>query len=578
MKVITTTLLVTTLSLMVSCSQQISEPAPKRQTALQQEDNLSRNLKHEKEERDAPSPAPAESVILHEEVADISASPVVRQVTSAEMKMRTAALQKGTMVRAGTSVMPPDHPVFNTESYTPVRENGFVAVSNDPLSTFSVDVDTAAYSNVRRFINSGSLPPVGAVRIEEMVNYFTYAYPQPVDGPIGILTESGPCPWERQHTLVRIGIKARDMDRSTLPPSNLVFLIDVSGSMQNPQKLPLLKKSMKLLVEQLGKQDRVAIVVYAGMERVVLEPTSGDRKDAIIHAIDGLRSSGATHGSRGIITAYQLAQQGFMPKGNNRVILASDGDFNVGVTSRGELENLIKEQRESGVYLTVLGFGSGNYHDDTMETLADKGNGNYAYIDSLLEAKKVMVKEMNGTMFTLARDVKIQVEFNPATVGAYRLIGYENRVLADEDFNDDTRDAGEVGLGHSITALYEIIPPGSSEVPTVDPLRYQSAKTGSGSNSNDLLTVKVRYKPEGLEQSKLVEQRLEWNKGSLEQTSNDFRFAAAVAGYGMVLRGSDHGKGYSYGDILSLARSAKGEDHAGYRAEFIRLVEMTELI
>jgi Ca-activated chloride channel homolog len=475
----------------------------------------------------------------------------------------------------GYHFMPP--PGMHTESYTAKRENGFISVGNDPLSTFAIDVDTASYSNIRRFIEQGSLPPAGAIRAEEMINYFDYDYPQPAKEPFSLTLESGPCPWQPQDRLVRIGLQAKDIDKKDLPPSNLVFLIDVSGSMSSPDKLPLLKKAMSLLIDQLDSRDRVAIVAYAGWERVVLPPTAGDRKAAIMAAIDALESGGSTHASRGILTAYELARQTFMPGGNNRLILASDGDFNVGITDRGELEKLVEDQRRSGIYLTLLGFGQGNYHDDTMEILADRGNGNYAYIDSLLEAKKVLVRELSGTLFTLAGDVKIQVEFNPARVAAYRLIGYENRALADEEFNDDGRDAGEIGVGHRVTALYEIVPAGVKAPVAVDPLKYQK-KARVTAESDELLTVKVRYKPLQESKSRLVERSLRVESGRQAEGSLDFRFAAAVAAFAMKLDDSPFLNGYSYKDITDLARAARGEDRDGYRAEFVKLVEMSELL
>ena len=468
-------------------------------------------------------------------------------------------------------------PPMNSESYNPSRENGFVAVGNDPLSTFSIDVDTASYSNIRRFIGQGSLPPAGAVRIEEMINYFDYEYPQPEKGPFSLTLEGGPCPWQPRHRLVRIGLQAKDIDKKDLPPSNLVFLVDVSGSMNDPDKLPLLKRAMTLLVDQLDGRDRVAIVAYAGSERVVLPPTAGSDRKNLLTAIDTLESGGSTHASQGIVTAYRLARQSFMPGGNNRVILASDGDFNVGVTSHGELEKLIEKERQSGVYLTLLGFGEGNYHDDTMEILADRGNGNYAYIDSLLEAKKVLVKEMGQTMFALAGDVKVQVEFNPAAVSAYRLIGYENRAMADEEFNDDTKDAGEIGVGHRVTALYEVVPAGVEPPVTVDPLRYRQTAKPAGP-SDELLTVKVRYKPLQRQTSTMIERSLGAEGRELGQASDDFRFAAAVAAFGMRLGDSAYLNGYTYGDILELARGARGEDREGWRAEFVGLVEASELL
>jgi Ca-activated chloride channel family protein len=476
---------------------------------------------------------------------------------------------------------PQAQPQWNTESYNAVQENGFIRTSTKPLSTFSIDVDTASYSNVRRFINEGKMPPAGAVRLEEMINYFSYSYPQPSgEHPFSVTTELGLCPWQIQHKLVRIGLKAKDIAKQDLPPSNLVFLIDVSGSMADVNKLPLLQQAMKLLVKQLGKDDRVAIVVYAGNDSVALEPTAGSEQEKIIAAINALGAGGSTHASSGIVTAYQLAAQTFMPGGNNRVILASDGDFNVGVTSRDELQKLIEEKRKTGVYLTVLGFGLGNYHDDTMEILADKGNGNYAYIDNLLEAKKVMVKEMSGTLFALAKDVKIQVEFNPAKVGAYRLIGYENRALADEDFNNDKKDAGEIGVGHTVTALYELIPASAENLPAVDPLKYQQPdkKPAEAAQSNELMTVKLRYKPLKSDNSVLLDTVVQDSDTALANTSEDFRFAVAVAGYGMLLTGSEQAGSLNWQQVLSWAKEAKGQDEEGYRAEFIRLVESTELL
>jgi Ca-activated chloride channel family protein len=519
-----------------------------------------------------------------EKIADIA--------DTEERAAMTAEAPAKAMFAANTAV-PQPQPEWNTESYNAQQENGFITTTNDPLSTFSIDVDTASYSNVRRFINESRLPPKGAVRIEELINYFSYDYPQP-DGehPFSVTTAVGPCPWNDSRKLVQIGLKAKDIDKKDLPPSNLVFLIDVSGSMSAPNKLPLLQNAMKMLVKQLGEQDRIAIVVYAGNDHVVLNPTPCSEQQKIITAIESLGAGGSTHASSGIVTAYELAEQSFLPKGNNRIVLASDGDFNVGITSRGELQKLVEEKRKSGVHLTTLGFGMGNYHDDTMEILADKGNGNYAYIDSLLEAKKVMVKEMSGTLFALASDVKIQVEFNPAKVAAYRLIGYENRALADEDFNDDTKDAGEIGVGHRVTALYELIPVGAAGQPTVDPLKYQkTAKNDSVAKTSDaetpdaetkyadeLMTVKLRYKPIRTAESVLLSTAVKDNELTLAETGNDFRFAAAVAGFGMLLGDSDHAEGVSWAKILTLAKGAKGRDEEGYRAEFIRLVESAELL
>lgn len=475
-------------------------------------------------------------------------------------------------------ITPPPQQILTTESYTPVTENRFINSHNDPLSTFSIDVDTASYANIRRYINQGSLPPVGSVRIEEMINYFQYDYPEPQKEPFSISIEPGPCPWTPEHRLVKIGVQAKKIPVQSLPPSNIIFLIDVSGSMNQVNKLPLLKKSMLMLVDKMRDTDRIGIVVYAGSDRVVLQSTPGSRRDEIISAIQSLGAGGSTHASSGIHTAYELAEQGFIPTGNNRVILASDGDFNVGVTTRGELEKLISDKRQAGVFLTVLGFGMGNYHDDTMEILADKGNGNYAYIDSLLEAKKVLIKEGAGTLFTLASDVKIQVEFNPALVGAYRLIGYENRALEDEDFRDDKKDAGEIGLGHSVTALYEIIPPNSADIPVVDNLKYGRPVPPASEHKGELLNVKLRYKPNGSSSSLLMSANGMNSEVTLANTSDDFRFSAAVAGFGLLLKNSEFKGNLIYPTLIEIARDSRGEDRQGYRAEFIRLLETAELL
>ena len=533
--------------------------------------------------KDHPAASP-----VHKELATVSDKSTAG--TNTIMQQESVALKRKTLPNSYTSMVARTMIVadsvlrtpasWNRESYNALTENGFIATGNDSLSTFSIDVDTASYSNIRRFINQNTLPPAGAIRIEEMINYFSYSYPEPTGKhPFSITGELGPCPWNKNHKLVRIGLQARNIAANDLPPSNLVFLIDVSGSMSPPNKLPLLKQSMKMLVRQLDKDDRVSIVVYAGMDSIVLPPTAGSEQKKILAAIDSLGADGSTHASSGIITAYQLAQQVYMPKGNNRIILASDGDFNVGVTSRGKLQKLIEEKRKSGIFLTVLGFGMGNYHDDTMEILADKGNGNYAYIDNLLEAKKVMVKEMTGTMFTLARDVKIQVEFNPARIAAYRLIGYENRALADEDFNNDKKDAGEIGVGHRVTALYELILTGSTDVPSVDPLKYRKvAGTIQSKYQDEIMTIKLRYKPLHSEQSILINRVIKDNQATLAQTSDDFRFAAAVAGFGMLLEKSQFTGTLDYDRILSLTKQARGKDEHGYRAEFIRLVETAQLL
>jgi Ca-activated chloride channel family protein len=392
---------------------------------------------------------------------------------------------------------------FNTEGYAAVNENGYKTVKNNPLSTFSIDVDNASYSNIRRFINMGELPPADAVRIEEMINYFKFDYPEP-DGehPFSVYTELAVCPWNKKHQLLHVGLRGKSMDKSSLPTSNLVFLIDVSGSMGDPNKLPLLKSAFGLLVNELRPRDRVAIVVYAGAAGLVLESTPGNRKEAIMAAIDNLEAGGSTAGGAGLKLAYSEAEKNFVKGGNNRIILATDGDFNVGESSNGGMERLVEEKRDLGVFITVLGFGMGNVKDDKMEIIADKGNGNYSYIDNLQEARKVLVREFGGTLFTIAKDVKFQIEFNPAKVESYRLIGYENRLLNDEDFNDDTKDAGEMGAGHNVTALYELIPTGSDErIPSVDPLKYQVSRSVDFQKddlSGEYLTIKLRYKkPDG---------------------------------------------------------------------------------
>ncbi len=486
---------------------------------------------------------------------------------------------------AATSVMRA-YADFNTESYARIEENGFRSVGASPLSTFSIDVDRASYANVRRFIQAGERPPVDAVRIEEMINYFPYEWDSEQDAgrdvaagdhPFQVLTEVWDAPWKPEHRLVRIGLRAPSIDTEDLPPSNLVFLLDVSGSMSSPDKLPLLKKAFALLAEQLRPQDRVAIVVYAGAAGLVLPPTPGNRRARILSAVERLQAGGSTAGGAGIALAYEVAREHFVEDGNNRVILATDGDFNVGASSDAEMVRLIEKERESGIFLTVLGFGTGNLKDSKMEQIADHGNGNFHYVDGLLEARKVLVEEMGGTLFTVAKDVKLQVEFNPARAAAYRLIGYENRLLADEDFNDDTKDAGELGAGHTVTALYEVVPAGLPVPRSVDPLRYQPtaeprppAEAPTGAFEDELLYVKVRYKdPDGSE-SRLLAHAV---ADRARSPSPSFRFAAAVAGFGMLLRDSPHSGGLTPNDVIELAERGRGDDPRGYRGEFIRLVE-----
>ncbi len=466
---------------------------------------------------------------------------------------------------------------WNTEDYAAIHENIFLNPVNKPLSTFSIDVDAASYSNMRRFINNGQRPPIDAVRIEEMVNYFGYDYEQPrKDVPFALHTELGTAPWNENHKLLQIGLKGVEIPKENLPPSNLVFLIDVSGSMNSINKLPLLKSSFRLLVNELRKEDRVAMVVYAGAAGLVLPSTQGNQKETIIAALDRLNAGGSTAGGDGIRLAYSIARENFIKGGNNRVILATDGDFNIGESGNAAMERLIEEKRKEGVFLTVLGFGMGNYKDSKMEILADKGNGNYAYIDTIREAEKVLKKEFGGTLFTIAKDVKIQVEFNPAKVQAYRLIGYENRVLKDEDFNNDKKDAGELGSGHTVTALYEIIPAGVEDtlLHHVDELKYQSVKTDPNAyKSTELVTVKLRYKLPDENKSRLITTVVKDAEKSWEHTSDNFRWAAAVASFGMILRDSEFKGIATCGEVIQWAQSAKGEDENGYRSEFIGMVE-----
>ena len=465
-------------------------------------------------------------------------------------------------------------PVDNTESYDRIVDNPFLGARDNPLSTFSVDVDRASYSNVRRFVAEGQRPPKDAVRIEELVNYFTYQYPDPDDRhPFSVTTEVARTPWNAEHLLVRIGLQARRVSLADMPRNNLVFLVDVSGSMQSDDKLPLVKRSLQLLVQQLREQDRVAMVVYAGAAGLVLPPTSGAHKGVILAAIDQLEAGGSTAGGAGIRLAYDIARQYHMPNGNNRVILATDGDFNVGASSDAEMERLIEEKRQQGTFLSVLGFGRGNLKDSKMETLADKGNGNYAYIDDIAEAKKVFGAEMGGTLLTLAKDVKLQVEFNPETVASYRLIGYENRLLRKEDFDDDTKDAGEIGAGHSVTALYEVVLKGSrSTAGTTEPLRYQAVaqNVSNRDHGNELMYVKLRYKLPDANTSRWLDHVVP--SAQPGNGSEDLRFAASVAAFGMILRDSEYRGSATLDDVLTLARGALGEDEGGYRKEFFRLV------
>ena len=504
-----------------------------------------------------------------------AASPVAcRSVDASDSAMRLKA-------HSARRLAPPSQEL-NTESYAPIREVEFVTARENPLSTFSIDVDTASYSNVRRFLEEERTPPADAIRTEELINYFRYDYPQPSgENAFSVNLEMNRAPWNPEHELVRVGLKGREISAEGRGPANLVFLVDVSGSMNSPDKLPLLQRSLSALVENLSDDDRVAIVTYAGSSGLVLDSTQGKAKREILDAIANLRSGGSTNGSGGIKQAYETARQNFLKGGNNRVILCTDGDFNVGVTDQGGLQKLIETERESGVFLSVLGFGTGNLKDSTMETLANKGNGNYAYIDSISEGRKVLVEQMGSTLFTIAKDVKIQVEFNPARVAGYRLIGYENRLLAKEDFNNDKIDAGEIGAGHTVTALYEIIPAGQSVQgsPSVDPLKYQQPEQKVITALNEILTVKVRHKAPDGEKSSLIEIPLAASEiPSPDKASEDFRFAAAVAAFGMKLRGSPHVGEIKWAEIQDIARGALGKDPGSYRAEFLTLIEKAKTL
>ena len=475
---------------------------------------------------------------------------------------------------------PPPPQQRNAETYKEIKENSFVAVAQQPVTTFSADVDRAAYANVRRIIGYGQIPPKDAVRIEEMVNYFDYDYPTPEEGsasPLRVSPELAPAPWNPNHLLLRIGLQAKKIDLAKAPPSNIVFLIDVSGSMDEENKLPLLKSSFKMLLGQLRPDDKIAIVTYANGTKVALPSTSVKDKEKIIKVLDNLYASGGTSGGRGIQLAYEQAQKSFIKNGNNRIILATDGDFNIGINNTTDLEKFIEKQRESGIYMSVLGFGIGNYRDDMAETIADKGNGNYAYIDNITEAKKVLVNELSGTLFAVAKDVKLQLEFNPKYVKEYKLIGYENRMLANEDFTNDKKDAGEIGAGHTVTALYELVP---SDGKVAQSLRYQSQELNEKGKGNELGFLKIRYKDPKVKDAKSVEitEPLVFNKKALKETSTDYRFAASVAEFGILLRDNSNKANATYDQVIELAEGAIGKDPEGYRKEFVRLVKSVKML
>jgi Ca-activated chloride channel family protein len=534
-----------------------------------------------------PSPEPAARARAEHQglsTAERTATGLAAPPTGPERKKLKAApeeelsqlVQKDAPLDDGVALEPDQNAEaieHNTEAYDAIAENRFISAANQPLSTFSVDVDTASYSNTRRFLREGQTPPKGAVRIEELVNYFDYDYPAPQgDAPFSVYTEIGDAPWASGHRLVHVGLQGRSIALEDVPPRNLVFLLDVSGSMNDPNKLPLLKRSFGALVETLSEKDTVAITVYAGASGLVLPATPGSDRRTILSALERLEAGGSTNGGEGIRLAYSVARAQQKPGGINRVVLATDGDFNVGTTSHSELLDLIEQERKSGVFLTVLGFGMGNYNDSTLEKIADHGNGNYAYIDSDQEARKVLVQQANATLITIAKDVKIQIEFNPHVVGAYRLIGYENRALRDQDFHDDKKDAGDIGAGHTVTALYEIVTPDDAKrlAPT-ERLKYQ-VPTGTTANG-EALTVKLRFKRPNSDVSELMSVPVANRTVAANQTSESFRFSSAVAAFGMTLRQSEHKGAANFPLAKQLATRSLGQDPHGYRREFISLID-----
>ncbi|HEY5602155.1 MAG TPA: von Willebrand factor type A domain-containing protein [Gammaproteobacteria bacterium] len=532
--------------------------------------------------------ADRQQALTHSEQLDAAGSPVERFAepsSAAPLTKRIAPLTAP--VGVASNVQPeiryPSEPV-DREHYAHFADNPVLRVAEQPVSTFSIDVDTGSYTNTRRILREGRLPAKDVVRVEEFINYFNYDYPAPDNqsAPFNVVTEVGPAPWNANTHLLHIGIKGYEVPSAALPPANLVFLADVSGSMLSADKLPLLKKSLQLLTQKLRAQDKISIVVYAGASGVVLEPTAGSEKAAILSALESLTAGGSTNGGAGIRLAYLKAQQAFIPNGINRVILATDGDFNVGTTNFDALKDLVEEQRNTGIFLTTLGFGTGNYNDQLMEQLADAGNGNYAYIDTLMEAQKVLVNEMGATLNTIAKDVKIQIEFNPAVVAEYRLIGYENRALRREDFNNDKVDAGEIGAGHTVTAIYEIALL-ESKGQLMDPLRYQatpSSEVKVAESIKEIALLRLRYKKPDAERSVLMETPVlkQHVITALDKTSERYRFAASVAGFGQLLRGGRFTQSFSYVDVAAMAVTSKGADHYGYRGEFVQLVELARTL
>lgn len=521
------------------------------------------------------SPAKAEGVIAEQDSAmPASTAPMVARSRAAKALMANESMAYTGGVPS--RIRMPSEPL-DRENYKHYKANPVKLVSEEPVSTFSIDVDTGSYANIRRMLGAGRLPPQDAVRIEEMINYFSYNYrtPDNLKRPFAVTTEIAPAPWDKGKHLLHIGIKGYEVDRASLPASNLVFLVDVSGSMRSPNKIGLLKSALKMLSRQLSSKDRISLVVYAGASGVVLEPTPGNQHGKIAAALDALQAGGSTNGGAGIRLAYAMAEQAFIKGGVNRVILATDGDFNVGTVNFEALTDLVEEKRKSGIALTTLGFGSGNYNDHLMEQLADKGNGNYAYIDTINEARKVLVDEMGATLLTIAKDVKIQIEFNPTVVSEYRLIGYENRMLNREDFNNDQVDAGEIGAGHTVTAIYELVLKGNAG--RIDPLRYGdgSDRVSERSFSNsEVAFLRLRYKKPDQDTSRLLEYPLKRTmvKHSAAKASDMFRFSASVAAFGDLLRGGKYSNGYKYSELIALAQSARGKDAFGLRGEFVNLV------
>ena len=548
----------------------VVEPARELQNSKHDASKQQPDRQHKEEERAATS--------------TIVSRPPTSSVSPQKYKLHKRRLAETFMAPQGIVTQDAIRPAYeplDRENYAHFDDNLVKRTTEHPVSTFSIDVDTGSYSNVRRMLSSGSLPRKDAVRVEEMINYFDYQYPVPSNEkvPFSISTEMAPSPWNKNQHLLQIGLKGYDIERTELPAANLVFLIDVSGSMTSGNKLPLLKSSMKLLTKKLRAKDKVSIVVYAGSSGVVLNPTPGNQNARIIASLDRLQAGGSTNGAAGIRLAYNLAQQAFVKNGINRVILATDGDFNVGTTNFEALKDLIEEKRKTGITLTTLGFGSGNYNDHLMEQLADKGNGNYAYIDTLNEARKVLVEEMSSTMKTIARDVKIQIEFNPKAVVEYRLVGYENRTLKREDFNNDKIDAGDIGAGHTVTALYEIsLVENKSHL--IDPLRYSVKPVVSEHKVNEIAFLKLRYKQPNATKSKLITQVITRKdiKDNIVNASNNLKFSASVAAFGQLLRGGKYTKQFTYNHVLDLARKSRGNDPFGYRGEFISLVNMAEAL